>query len=53
MPTAGLTALATLISPSIDGASAVSAEKAREYGLSTVRRGGNRSSRYNGKARAD
>jgi hypothetical protein len=41
------------ISPYIYGASAVPAEKAVEYGLTTVRWGGNRSSRYNWKARAD
>ena len=41
------------ISPYIYGASAVSAEKAVQYGLTAVRWGGNRSSRYNWKARAD
>jgi hypothetical protein len=41
------------ISPYIYGASAVPADKAIQYGLTTVRWGGNRSSRYNWKARAD
>ncbi len=41
------------ISPYIYGASAVTADKALQYGLTTVRWGGNRSSRYNWKARAD
>ncbi|HEV3167695.1 MAG TPA: glycoside hydrolase family 44 protein [Isosphaeraceae bacterium] len=41
------------ISPLIYGASAVEPPKAREYGLTTVRWGGNRTSRYNWKAQAD
>ena len=41
------------ISPYIYGASGVSADKAVQYGLTTVRWGGNRSSRYNWKAQAD
>jgi hypothetical protein len=41
------------ISPFIYGASAVEPKKAKQYGLTTVRWGGNRSSRYNWKARAD
>jgi hypothetical protein len=41
------------ISPYIYGASGVPAEKAAQYGVTTVRWGGNRSSRYNWKLRAD
>jgi hypothetical protein len=41
------------ISPTIFGASAVEPGKAHEFGLTTVRWGGNRSSRYNWKTRAD
>jgi hypothetical protein len=41
------------ISPGIYGASAVDADVARKYGLTTVRWGGNRSSRFNWRARAD
>ncbi len=41
------------ISPFIYGVSAVSPEKAKELGLTTVRWGGNRTSRFNWKAQAD
>ena len=41
------------ISPYIYGASAVAPETARAFGVSTVRWGGNRTSRYNWKAQAD
>jgi hypothetical protein len=41
------------ISPHIYGASGVDPARAKAFGLSTVRWGGNRSSRYNWKAQAD
>ncbi len=41
------------ISPGIYGASGVSPELAAKYGLTTIRWGGNRSSRYNWKTEAD
>jgi hypothetical protein len=41
------------ISPFIYGASFVTPDKAKEYGLTTVRWGGNRTSRFNWQAQAD